>query len=62
MSEYTRSDRVSKVGGSQLPVIGSEARRALTLYENCAHGGTFADRRFGKDVMAFLKAEHPAPR
>jgi pimeloyl-ACP methyl ester carboxylesterase len=27
-----------------------------------AHGGTFADRRFGKDVVAFLKDEHPAPR
>jgi hypothetical protein len=34
----------------------------LILYENRAHGGTFADRRFGRDVVAFLKAEHPAPR
>ena len=34
----------------------------LILYENRAHGGTFADRRFGRDVIAFLKAEHPALR
>jgi pimeloyl-ACP methyl ester carboxylesterase len=34
----------------------------LILYENRAHGGTFADRLFGRDVVAFLKAEHPAPR
>jgi pimeloyl-ACP methyl ester carboxylesterase len=34
----------------------------LIFYENRAHGGTFADRRFGLDVIAFLKAEHPAPR
>jgi len=34
----------------------------LILYENRAHGGTFADRRFGRDVVAFLKAEHAAPR
>jgi pimeloyl-ACP methyl ester carboxylesterase len=34
----------------------------LILYENRAHGGTFADRRFGRDVVAFLKAEHVAPR
>ena len=34
----------------------------LILYENRGHGGTFADRRFGSDVIAFLKAEHPAPR
>ena len=26
----------------------------LVLYENRAHGGTFADRRFGRDVVAFL--------
>jgi pimeloyl-ACP methyl ester carboxylesterase len=30
----------------------------LVLYENRAHGGTFADRRFGRDVVAFLRAEH----
>jgi pimeloyl-ACP methyl ester carboxylesterase len=29
----------------------------LILYENRAHGGTFADRRFGRDAVAFLKAE-----
>ena len=29
----------------------------LVLYEDRAHGGTFADRRFGRDVVAFLKAE-----
>jgi pimeloyl-ACP methyl ester carboxylesterase len=34
----------------------------LILYENRAHGGTFADRRFGRDVVAFLKAAHPASR
>ena len=34
----------------------------LILYENRAHGGTFADRRFGRDVVAFLNAEHSAPR
>ena len=27
----------------------------LILYENRAHGGTFADRRFGRDVVAFLR-------
>lgn len=26
----------------------------LVLYEDRAHGGTFADRRFGRDVVAFL--------
>jgi pimeloyl-ACP methyl ester carboxylesterase len=30
----------------------------LILYEDRAHGGTFADRRFGKDVVAFLLADH----
>ncbi|MDQ4128311.1 MAG: hypothetical protein M3151_10260 [Actinomycetota bacterium] len=34
----------------------------LVLYENRAHGGTFGDRRFGRDVIAFLKAGHPARR
>ena len=33
----------------------------LILYENRAHGGTFADRRFGRDVLAFLKAEQGLP-
>jgi len=28
----------------------------LRLYEDRAHGGTFADRRFGRDVVAFLRA------
>jgi pimeloyl-ACP methyl ester carboxylesterase len=28
----------------------------LLIYENRAHGGTFADRRFGSDVIAFLQA------
>ncbi len=27
----------------------------LTIYEDRAHGGTFADRRFGSDVVAFLR-------
>jgi pimeloyl-ACP methyl ester carboxylesterase len=31
----------------------------LILYENRAHGGALVDRRFGKDVVAFLKAAHP---
>ena len=30
----------------------------LVLYQDRAHGGTFADRRFGRDVVAFLKAEY----
>jgi pimeloyl-ACP methyl ester carboxylesterase len=34
----------------------------LVLYENRAHGGTFADRRFGRDVVAFLKTDHPGSR
>jgi pimeloyl-ACP methyl ester carboxylesterase len=34
----------------------------LILYENRAHGGTFADWRFGRDVVAFLNADHLAPR
>jgi pimeloyl-ACP methyl ester carboxylesterase len=37
-----------------------EAR--LVLYEERAHGGTFTDRRFGRDIVAFLQAAHPAPR
>jgi pimeloyl-ACP methyl ester carboxylesterase len=36
-----------------------EAR--LVLYDNRAHGGTFADRRFGRDVVAFLMAERTHP-
>jgi pimeloyl-ACP methyl ester carboxylesterase len=34
----------------------------LVLYEDRAHGGTFADRRFGRDVVAFLKDGPSAPR
>jgi pimeloyl-ACP methyl ester carboxylesterase len=34
----------------------------LVLYEDRAHGGTFADRRFGRNVIAFLKEEQPALR
>ncbi len=30
----------------------------LVVYEDRAHGGTFADRRFGRDVVAFLMEEH----
>jgi hypothetical protein len=30
----------------------------LVHYEDCAHGNTFADRRIGRDVVAFLKAEN----
>ena len=30
----------------------------LVLYEDRAHGGTFVDRRFGRDVVAFLNGEH----
>lgn len=33
----------------------------LILYENRAHGGTFADRRFGRDVIAFLMADQGRP-
>ena len=28
----------------------------LVLYESRAHGGTFIDRRFARDVASFLKA------
>ena len=35
---------------------------SLVIYEDRAHGGTFADRRFGRDVIGFLKEEQPAPR
>jgi pimeloyl-ACP methyl ester carboxylesterase len=31
----------------------------LILYEGRAHGGTLADRRFGRDCVALLKAKHP---
>ena len=34
----------------------------LLIYEERAHGGTFADRRFGRDVIAFLQEEQLAPR
>jgi pimeloyl-ACP methyl ester carboxylesterase len=34
----------------------------LILYENRAHGGTFADRRFSRDLIDFLGAEYLAPR
>ena len=34
----------------------------IVIYEDRAHGGTFADRRFGTDVIAFLKEERPARR
>ena len=34
----------------------------LVLYENRVHGATFAARRFGRDVVPFLKTEHPALR
>lgn len=30
----------------------------LVLYENRGHDGTFADRRFGRGVVAFLAGEH----
>ena len=33
----------------------------LVLYENRAHGGTFADRRFGRDVVAFVTAGRVSP-
>ena len=33
----------------------------LILYENRAHGGTVADRRFGSDVVAFLTTERAYP-
>ena len=34
----------------------------LVIYEDLAHGGTFGDRRFGRNVIAVLKEEQPAPR
>ncbi len=33
----------------------------LVLHKDRAHGGTFADRRFGRDVVAFLNEADPAP-
>ena len=33
----------------------------LVLYKDRAHGGTFADRRFGRDVVAFLTTERTHP-
>lgn len=33
----------------------------LILYDNRAHGGAFADRRFGRDVVAFLTDERAHP-
>jgi pimeloyl-ACP methyl ester carboxylesterase len=33
----------------------------LILFENRAHGGTFTDRRFGRDVVAFLTGERSHP-
>jgi hypothetical protein len=35
--------------------------RRLILYKNRAHGGTFADQRFGSDVVAFLTTERTHP-
>jgi hypothetical protein len=32
----------------------------FVVYEGCGHGGTFTDRRFVGDVLAFLKAENLA--
>jgi pimeloyl-ACP methyl ester carboxylesterase len=32
----------------------------LIIYGDRAHGGTFADRRFGRDVVAFLLADQPS--
>jgi pimeloyl-ACP methyl ester carboxylesterase len=29
----------------------------LVIYEDRAHGGAFADKRFGRDIIAFLKEE-----
>jgi pimeloyl-ACP methyl ester carboxylesterase len=34
----------------------------LVVYENRAHGGAFADRRFGRDVVAFLTQEQTRTR
>lgn len=33
----------------------------LVLYKDRGHGGTFADRRFGRDVVGFLNEGDPAP-
>ena len=27
----------------------------LVIYEGCGHGGTFTNRRFARDVLAFLR-------
>jgi pimeloyl-ACP methyl ester carboxylesterase len=34
----------------------------LFIYEGRGHGGAVTDRRFARDVTAFLAAERPAPR
>ncbi len=34
----------------------------LVLYQDRAHGGTFANRCFGRDVVAFLRDEYPSLR
>jgi pimeloyl-ACP methyl ester carboxylesterase len=34
----------------------------LVMYADRAHGGTFADRRFARDVIAFFKDGQQAPR
>ena len=39
--------------GGPIDVLGIPNAR-LIIYEDRAHGGTIADRRFGKDVVTFL--------
>jgi pimeloyl-ACP methyl ester carboxylesterase len=33
----------------------------LIVYEGRGHGGSLRDRRFARDVVSFLRSEHPVP-
>jgi hypothetical protein len=48
---------VYRVGG-RVGLEPGEFRARLILYEDRVHGGAFADRRFGGDVIALLKAQN----
>lgn len=70
------ADRLGEVRAPTLLIVGDRDRNfgmrlfertaalipdcRLVVYEGRGHGGTFTDRRFARDVLAFLKAEDPA--
>lgn len=61
--DFDINDRLGEISAPTLVVGGGRDRfYPPELFGATAHGGTFADRRFGKDVVAFLRAEHPARR